>query len=137
MEKKNSKVKSDAVWECPHKCDLSKQACPHLENLLPPLRRGRLAKVDYLDPKLLENVSETDAEYATINETKFIRVLKLYGLIDEEIEVLVAKFIDNFSMADIAKRYGFTHRQTAWYFYRRTLKKLHNNYFRNMVKDGE
>lgn len=107
--------------------------------MLPSLRGGKLNRVDYFDPKTIERIAEdlASGETSSVDEHKFNRLLKQYGLIDEEVEILVAKFIDNFSMADIAKKYGFTSRQTAWYFYRRTLRRLNNNYFKNMVKDEQ
>jgi hypothetical protein len=102
--------------------------CPHLEALLPRPERGsnKQVKLHYTDK--IERVANEQAQYLrtpTPNEvTNMVKMLKKYGLPDHQIAILMDKFVDNKTMAQITKDRGFTSSGVVFYLYRLALDTL-------------
>ncbi len=107
------------IWVCPHKCELTRAPCPHLEKLLPQMRDK---KTVYLD---VSNRSTAFFEHhqPTFSLPNFVSFLKSHGIFEEwDLELLVCRYHYGMTLRNIEKDLSYISRRTI----KRRLKSLHN-----------
>jgi hypothetical protein len=123
-----AKKKKDA-WKCPKKCAMKDgKPCSHLEALLPRPERGSHKQVKLYYTDKIERVANEQAQYLrtpTQNEINgIIRTLQKYGLPEHQIAILLDKFVDNKTLAEITRDRGFTSAGVTYYLYKLALDTL-------------
>lgn len=111
--------------------------CKHLEQILPTVKDWNL-RVSYYSPEALESMEvpiENNVIETREKELMLRRLFNASRFSTLETEILLDKFVSNLSMADIARRHNFTTRQTAYYFYKKVLKKLNHPFFKHILKE--
>lgn len=138
MVKKNSRKESE-IWSCEQGCPQTNTPCVHLEALLPGQgkdRRGGTSVPMSFVGGLIESY-EDDApstEEILRREKRFRSVLRQWGVSEEGVELLFAKFVQKLSIEEIAQQQGYVDRFAARYFYRKLLRQLKQSGFK--VKKG-
>lgn len=123
MAKKKLEKKSTEVWACEKGCDLSKRACSHLEELMPKYNRRGDKFMSAL--KDISQIPARDKEESIfLKRDKFIKLLKSYSIEPYMIDVLVGKFVYNWSESDIAREYGFVRDADVNRIFHRALEAL-------------
>lgn len=122
MGKKKLTKKSTKPWTCSI-CNESKKMCKHLEAELARLIPNQCfhgIPVDFIDKLRGEEIS-SDRE---VQKLEMFSKLKSYSLPEIYANVLVLKFVNQWSFADIALELDMPHKITAWEVYQRALKLL-------------
>lgn len=122
MEKKSSGARSVKEWVCRKGCPKSKEPCPHLERLLPRLKKNRVAtrsvgnidEIHYVRP---DQVRSKNGK----GRLSFRQFLKAFNIPEEGITLLESKFVEGMSLREIAKEQGYVNKNTASYYYRTLL----------------
>jgi len=127
-----------AKGKCPHGCDVTKTICSHLEKMLPNLREGTQFRdhetnapgtrvLKYVpDVEALDNVSATSKAYSPSHEDvqSFISDLVKHEFSDDEIKVMVGRFIYTQSFKEIAEDLGHADVNSVFYTYKKCLTKI-------------
>lgn len=114
MEKTVSE-KPSRVWFCPNGCDLSKTACPHLDQIITDkITEPRLENVNtYVGNNIDKYYYESGAGYVIppgiknrSYEYKFRSKLQKAGLEPIRIDILVCRFVYDMDLRDITMELG-------------------------------
>jgi hypothetical protein len=108
MENRSSKK---SYWECKHGCPVSNTPCKHLERLLTPMKRGTYTKEFKDEYKTNVLLNDTNVSY---RDTELVKILADYGLKVWEIDLLLGRYVENLSLRDISKRYGYLDNKKVW-----------------------
>ena len=131
MAKKQSKKKPKKQWKCPEGCKVTKNPCPHLEELLPPINGGGTKMLTYYPST--DSITESMYIYPDppdeVKIDKFVKKCYKLGLNEYEIVLLVERLILKKSYHEIAKEHGFVDPRDVYALYVRTYKKA-ASYFR-------
>lgn len=125
--------KKPKTWVCPHGCDLSKQACQHLEQLISekpgkPSFEGTNRRVDKKIDKmyyasgagLIFPEGFKNGRY----EAQFRRKLRRTGLSQVLLEILVHRFVYEESLAEISAELSIPAISTMYRLYKEGLEYL-------------
>lgn len=121
----NSK-KKQAKWGCSHGCDVSKKTCKHIEAKLPQPYRGSLCretKEAYQYDRMEVNAQGDVQEYER-RARKLEAILEDLGMEGFRAELLMDRFVDNMSIAEIVKFRGYTSATTVQRLIKDTVSKI-------------
>lgn len=130
MARKPLKKKSKEQWQCSKGCSPKrKRPCNHLNELLPK-PTGNSVSVRRSRDKFLEN--KPQAAQPNVEEQELQLRHKLYGyaLEDIRIEVLIYRFVYEYTFGEIADLLGIPSRQRAWEIYKTALELLKERGFK-------
>lgn len=125
---KTPKTTSKPVWSCPHGCDLSRQACRHLDKLVDDPRGGLGRSIGLA----IENMGVKDPGEPGAGEERFDVLLSALVLSEDEKELLRERFVGDASFETMAERMGFTSKGAVRYISSLTLAKVR----KQLVKRG-
>ena len=105
-------------WACDRGCDLKKEPCSHLEELLPQMGDKRLIRFDVSNMSL----DVFQVYRPTFSLEEFQDLMRSHGFVDSwDLELLTAKYFHGMSNRKITKDQNFCSTRTT----DRRLKALH------------
>ena len=123
------------TWECPEGCDLTKQSCKHLDEIVndPPSTSVRAVPVERIDSFYYESgagVVVPPEVRDRIYEQAFRKKLKKHGLVGIKTEVLVLRFCYDATLKNIADELGIVSQSTVLRLINQSLRYLKSRGFK-------